>query len=176
METGSIVVHRSPSGSGEACMEGAAPLALSMRRTAQSGRGAECSLHDQRSPARSPVDYRVCLNPSASGTVEDDNGPAVVTRALHRSPRPSGRSSRFHGSARIERAGSACLPSFRPRRVSGASGCDDSPVSVPPTSGGRARPCLRVDALHVFPLGAEAAMREVAAEFRVKRGINSRRR
>jgi methylenetetrahydrofolate reductase (NADPH) len=63
--------------------------------------------------------------------VEDDNGPAVVTRALHRSPRPSGRSSRFHGSARIEKARSACLPSFlRPRRVSGASGCDDSPVSV----------------------------------------------
>jgi hypothetical protein len=44
--------------------------------------------------------------------VEDDNGPAVVTRALHRSPRPSGRSSRFHGSARIEKARSACLPSF----------------------------------------------------------------
>jgi len=34
----------------------------------------------------------------------------------------------------------------------------------------------RVDALHVFPLGAEAATREVAAEFRVTRGINSRRR
>ena len=33
-----------------------------------------------------------------------------------------------------------------------------------------------VDALHVFPLGAEAATREVAAEFRVTRGINSRRR
>ena len=32
-----------------------------------------------------------------------------------------------------------------------------------------------VDALHVFPLGA-AATREVAAEFRVTRGINSRRR
>jgi hypothetical protein len=44
--------------------------------------------------------------------VEDDNGPAVVTRALHRSPRPSRRSSRFHGSARIEKARSACLPSF----------------------------------------------------------------
>ena len=44
--------------------------------------------------------------------VEDDNGPAVVTLALHRSPRPSGRSSRFHGSARIEKARSACLPSF----------------------------------------------------------------
>ncbi|HMC74928.1 MAG TPA: hypothetical protein VKG87_11535, partial [Terriglobales bacterium] len=44
--------------------------------------------------------------------VEDDNGPGVVTRALHRSPRPSGRSSRFHGSARIEKARSACLPSF----------------------------------------------------------------
>ena len=28
----------------------------------------------------------------------------------------------------------------------------------------------------VFPLGAEAATREVAAEFRVARGINSRRR
>ena len=41
--------------------------------------------------------------------VEDDNGPAVVTRALHRSPRPSRRSSRFHGSARIEKAS---LPSF----------------------------------------------------------------
>ncbi|MDA0167050.1 methylenetetrahydrofolate reductase [Solirubrobacter ginsenosidimutans] len=34
----------------------------------------------------------------------------------------------------------------------------------------------RVDALHAFPLGAEAATREVAAEFRVTRGINSRRR
>ena len=34
----------------------------------------------------------------------------------------------------------------------------------------------RVDALHVFPLGAEAATREVSAEFRVTRGINSRRR
>lgn len=47
--------------------------------------------------------------------VEDDNGPAVVTRALHRSPRPSGRSSRFHGSARIEKARSACLPSTTAR-------------------------------------------------------------
>ena len=33
----------------------------------------------------------------------------------------------------------------------------------------------RVDALHVFPLGAEAATREVAAEFRVARGVSARR-
>ena len=33
----------------------------------------------------------------------------------------------------------------------------------------------RVDALHVFPLGAEAATREVAAEFRVTRGVSARR-
>ena len=33
----------------------------------------------------------------------------------------------------------------------------------------------RVDALHVFPLGAEAATREVAAEFRVARGISAHR-
>ena len=38
-----------------------------------------------------------------------------VRRALHRSPRPSGRSSRFHGSARIEKARSACLPSATAR-------------------------------------------------------------
>jgi methylenetetrahydrofolate reductase (NADPH) len=33
----------------------------------------------------------------------------------------------------------------------------------------------RIDALHVFPLGAEAATREVAAEFRVTRGVGARR-
>jgi methylenetetrahydrofolate reductase (NADPH) len=33
----------------------------------------------------------------------------------------------------------------------------------------------RVDALHVFPLGAEAATREVAAEFRVARGLSAQR-
>jgi hypothetical protein len=33
----------------------------------------------------------------------------------------------------------------------------------------------RIDALHVFPLGAEAAMREVAAAFRVTRGAGARR-
>jgi 5,10-methylenetetrahydrofolate reductase len=33
----------------------------------------------------------------------------------------------------------------------------------------------RVDALHVFPLGAEAATREVAAEFRLARGVSPRR-
>ena len=33
----------------------------------------------------------------------------------------------------------------------------------------------RVDALHVFPLGAEAATREVAAEFRVGRGVSAHR-
>jgi 5,10-methylenetetrahydrofolate reductase len=33
----------------------------------------------------------------------------------------------------------------------------------------------RVDALHVFPLGAEAATCEVAAEFRVARGISAQR-
>jgi methylenetetrahydrofolate reductase (NADPH) len=33
----------------------------------------------------------------------------------------------------------------------------------------------RVDALHVFPLGAEAATREVAAEFRVTRGVSAQR-
>lgn len=33
----------------------------------------------------------------------------------------------------------------------------------------------RVDALHVFPLGAEAATREVAAAFRVARGVSARR-
>ena len=32
-----------------------------------------------------------------------------------------------------------------------------------------------VDALHVFPLGAEAATREVAAEFRVTRGVSAQR-
>src|SRR3954449_1512567 len=79
----------------------------------------------------SPTPHRAwrsgCSTTSASS--DDDNRPAAVTRALHRSPRPSGRSSRFHGSARIEKRG---LPPFflRPRRVSGASGCDDSPVSV----------------------------------------------
>lgn len=31
------------------------------------------------------------------------------------------------------------------------------------------------DALHIFPLGAEAATREVAAEFRVARGVSARR-
>jgi methylenetetrahydrofolate reductase (NADPH) len=33
----------------------------------------------------------------------------------------------------------------------------------------------RVDALHIFPLGAEAATREVAAEFRVARGVSAQR-
>jgi methylenetetrahydrofolate reductase (NADPH) len=33
----------------------------------------------------------------------------------------------------------------------------------------------RVDGLHVFPLGAEGATREVAAEFRIARGISARR-
>jgi methylenetetrahydrofolate reductase (NADPH) len=33
----------------------------------------------------------------------------------------------------------------------------------------------RVDALHIFPLGAEAATREVAAEFRVVRGVGAQR-
>jgi 5,10-methylenetetrahydrofolate reductase len=33
----------------------------------------------------------------------------------------------------------------------------------------------RVDALHVFPLGAEAATREVAAEFRVALGVSAQR-
>jgi 5,10-methylenetetrahydrofolate reductase len=33
----------------------------------------------------------------------------------------------------------------------------------------------RVDGLHVFPLGAEAATREVAAEFRVARGVSAQR-
>jgi methylenetetrahydrofolate reductase (NADPH) len=33
----------------------------------------------------------------------------------------------------------------------------------------------RVDALHVFPLGAEAATREVAADFRVARGVSAER-
>jgi methylenetetrahydrofolate reductase (NADH) len=33
----------------------------------------------------------------------------------------------------------------------------------------------RVDALHVFPLGAEAVTREVAAEFRVARGVSAQR-
>jgi 5,10-methylenetetrahydrofolate reductase len=33
----------------------------------------------------------------------------------------------------------------------------------------------RVDALHVFPLGAEAATREVAAEFRVARRVSAQR-
>src|SRR6185312_16349044 len=33
----------------------------------------------------------------------------------------------------------------------------------------------RVDALHVFPLGAEAATREVAAEFRLARGVSAQR-
>jgi 5,10-methylenetetrahydrofolate reductase len=33
----------------------------------------------------------------------------------------------------------------------------------------------RVDALHVFPLGAEAATCEVAAEFRVARGVSAQR-
>jgi 5,10-methylenetetrahydrofolate reductase len=33
----------------------------------------------------------------------------------------------------------------------------------------------RVDALHVFPLGAEAATCEVAAEFRVTRGVGAQR-
>jgi methylenetetrahydrofolate reductase (NADPH) len=33
----------------------------------------------------------------------------------------------------------------------------------------------RVDALHVFPLGAEAATREVAADFRVARGVSAQR-
>jgi methylenetetrahydrofolate reductase (NADH) len=33
----------------------------------------------------------------------------------------------------------------------------------------------RVDALHVFPLGAEAATREVAAAFRVARGVSAHR-
>ena len=33
----------------------------------------------------------------------------------------------------------------------------------------------RVDALHVFPLGAEAATREVASEFRVTRGVSAQR-
>jgi methylenetetrahydrofolate reductase (NADPH) len=33
----------------------------------------------------------------------------------------------------------------------------------------------RVDALHVFPLGAEAATREVAAEFRLARGLSAQR-
>jgi hypothetical protein len=33
----------------------------------------------------------------------------------------------------------------------------------------------RVDALHVFPLGAEPATREVAAEFRVARGVSAQR-
>ena len=34
----------------------------------------------------------------------------------------------------------------------------------------------RVDALHVFPLGAEATTREVAGEFRVARGVSAQRR
>lgn len=33
----------------------------------------------------------------------------------------------------------------------------------------------RVDALHIFPLGAEAATREVAAEFRLARGVSAQR-
>jgi hypothetical protein len=33
----------------------------------------------------------------------------------------------------------------------------------------------RVDALHVSPLGAEAATCEVAAEFRVARGVSAQR-
>jgi methylenetetrahydrofolate reductase (NADPH) len=33
----------------------------------------------------------------------------------------------------------------------------------------------RVDGLHIFPLGAEAATREVAAEFRVARGVSAQR-
>jgi hypothetical protein len=33
----------------------------------------------------------------------------------------------------------------------------------------------RVDALHVFPLGAEAATREVAAEFRLALGVSAQR-
>ena len=82
--------------------------------------------------------------------VEDDNRPAVVTRALHRSPRPSGRSSRFHGSARIEKARSACLPSFlRPRRVSGASGCDDSPASVTALTSAEISPPAEADGQRV---------------------------
>jgi hypothetical protein len=32
-----------------------------------------------------------------------------------------------------------------------------------------------VDALHVFPLGAEAATREVAAEFRIALGVSAQR-
>jgi len=34
----------------------------------------------------------------------------------------------------------------------------------------------RVDSLHIFPLGAEAATREVAANFRVARGVSAQRR
>jgi hypothetical protein len=33
----------------------------------------------------------------------------------------------------------------------------------------------RVDALHVFPLGAEAATRDIAAEFRLARGVSAQR-
>jgi methylenetetrahydrofolate reductase (NADPH) len=40
---------------------------------------------------------------------------------------------------------------------------------------GRLAGIARVDALHVFPLGAEAATREVAAEFRVARGVSAQR-
>jgi methylenetetrahydrofolate reductase (NADPH) len=43
-------------------------------------------------------------------------------------------------------------------------------------AGGRARPCLARGRTARLPARAEAATREVAAEFRVTRGINSRRR
>src|SRR4051812_28169403 len=80
----------------------------------------------------SPTPHRAwrsgCSTTSASS--DDDNRPAVVTRALQSFAAAVWEIVQVR-RLRRDRESEVCLPFFlRPRRVSGASGCDDSPVSV----------------------------------------------
>jgi 5,10-methylenetetrahydrofolate reductase len=71
----------------------------------------------------------------------------------------------------------------RARALPGVAICDSAVAEIRRDGGiglarrlaGELAAVSRVDALHIFPLGAEAATREVAAEFRVTRGAAARR-
>ena len=71
----------------------------------------------------------------------------------------------------------------RARALPGVAICDSAVAEIRRDGGiglarrlaGELAAVSRVDALHIFPLGAEAATREIAAEFRVTRGAAARR-
>ena len=107
-----------------------APTLCLCKSRARRGLAARMLLVQSDSRCCRATDYRLCLNPSASGTRRRRQWAGrrdACTPSFAAAVWEIVQISRL----RPDRESEVCLPSFlRPRRVSGASGCDDSPVSV----------------------------------------------